>query len=447
MRSARSAPVRTSRRRCRTGSRPPQRIDQRRAADHRKRRLGLAVDHFESDAASRRPRGRETLGAFDGGAAGFGCDQPQRACRLCVFDLVAADGERGDGAFDRGLADAAGGRNAFAEPDDPRKRVDHAKAVVGRAAQSAGGNCWCRGRAPHRSRRRDRGQGRGRCDQAPPTATGFAAARPGQTRGRGLRHPRASSLIHKFFLPRRTAPIAPRARHCSLYRKSVTAGRAHATLSGMAALGKQPCRRYFRGAGLSGTQSQDMASTKPKKLRYSHCKNSGSGSRSGARKTTLSCAARANTPTISICRGQAYAWIVRGQPRPWHHPRYRHLRRQSHAGRARRRRLEPICRRRLWPVQMRAAAEEPRRHRRSIQTNRTALMTDKVRYVGDPVAFVVAETLAQARDAGRSRRGRHRSLAGGHRARGSGPTGRAAALRSTSPTMSRSIITTATPRR
>jgi carbon-monoxide dehydrogenase large subunit len=33
------------------------------------------------------------------------------------------------------------------------------------------------------------------------------------------------------------------------------------------------------------------------------------------------------------------------------------------------------------------------------QTNRTALMTDKVRYVGDPVAFVVAETLTQARDA------------------------------------------------
>src|ERR1700758_2702502 len=33
------------------------------------------------------------------------------------------------------------------------------------------------------------------------------------------------------------------------------------------------------------------------------------------------------------------------------------------------------------------------------QTNRTALMTDKVRFVGDPVAFVVAQTLAQARDA------------------------------------------------
>ncbi|MGA7994427.1 MAG: molybdopterin cofactor-binding domain-containing protein, partial [Bradyrhizobium sp.] len=34
-----------------------------------------------------------------------------------------------------------------------------------------------------------------------------------------------------------------------------------------------------------------------------------------------------------------------------------------------------------------------------IQTNRMALMTDKVRFVGDPVAFVVAETVAQARDA------------------------------------------------
>src|SRR6476469_7422605 len=34
-----------------------------------------------------------------------------------------------------------------------------------------------------------------------------------------------------------------------------------------------------------------------------------------------------------------------------------------------------------------------------LQTGRGALPTDKVRFVGDPVAFVVAETLAQARDA------------------------------------------------
>jgi len=35
-----------------------------------------------------------------------------------------------------------------------------------------------------------------------------------------------------------------------------------------------------------------------------------------------------------------------------------------------------------------------------LQTNRQALAADKVRFVGDPVAVVVAETLAQARDAG-----------------------------------------------
>jgi aerobic carbon-monoxide dehydrogenase large subunit len=34
-----------------------------------------------------------------------------------------------------------------------------------------------------------------------------------------------------------------------------------------------------------------------------------------------------------------------------------------------------------------------------LQTNRPALPTDKVRFVGDPIAFVVAETAAQARDA------------------------------------------------
>jgi len=34
-----------------------------------------------------------------------------------------------------------------------------------------------------------------------------------------------------------------------------------------------------------------------------------------------------------------------------------------------------------------------------LQTNRPALVTDKVRCVGDPIAFVVAETAIQARDA------------------------------------------------
>ena len=40
--------------------------------------------------------------------------------------------ERRDGAVDRGLADGTGRGNALAEPDDPRERIDHAKAVAGR---------------------------------------------------------------------------------------------------------------------------------------------------------------------------------------------------------------------------------------------------------------------------------------------------------------------------
>ena len=65
-----------------------------------------------------------------------------------------------------------------------------------------------------------------------------------------------------------------------------------------------------------------------------------------------------------------------------------------------------------------------------LQTNRTALMTDKVRYVGDPVAFVVAETLAQARDAGEAVVLDIDPLPAVTERRGSGKARRAAALRS-----------------
>ena len=46
------------------------------------------------------------------------------------------------------------------------------------------------------------------------------------------------------------------------------------------------------------------------------------------------------------------------------------------------------------------------------------LQADKVRFVGDRVAFVVAETQAQARDAAETGRGRVRDAAGGGRSRG-----------------------------
>ncbi len=82
-----------------------------------------------------------------------------------------------------------------------------------------------------------------------------------------------------------------------------------------------------------------------------------------------------------------------------------------------------------------------------LQTNRTALMTDKVRYVGDPVAFVVAETLAQARDAAEAVVVDIDPLACGHRPRGSGKARRAAALRSHPQQCGAGLSTTAMPPR
>ncbi len=93
----------------------------------------------------------------------------------------------------------------------------------------------------------------------------------------------------------------------------------------------------------------------------SHCKNSVSGSRSAARKTTRWCAARANTPTISTCPArpmpgscapampmassavstQSAAKAMPGVLGVWTGSRPR--------------------RRRLRPLHLRPAAEEPRR--------------------------------------------------------------------------------------
>ena len=109
---------------------PPLCVEQRRAADHGQRRLGFAIDHLEPDAGLARDAGAKAVG-IGGGAAGLGCDQPQ-AAGLAVADLVAADAERRDGAVDRRLADGTGCGNALAQPNDPRKRIHHAKTVASR---------------------------------------------------------------------------------------------------------------------------------------------------------------------------------------------------------------------------------------------------------------------------------------------------------------------------
>ena len=107
-------------------------IEQRRAADHGERRLGLAVDHLEPDAGLGGDPVPKAVG-IGGRAAGFGRDQPQ------PLGLAVAGSCRGrccSAAMARSIAASlmrAGRRNALAEPDDPRERIDHAKAVAGRA--------------------------------------------------------------------------------------------------------------------------------------------------------------------------------------------------------------------------------------------------------------------------------------------------------------------------
>ena len=128
---ARSEPVPSSRRRCRTGWRPcPFGSSSGEQPVTARRCFGLAIDHLEPDAGLGGHPVHEAVG-IRRRAAGFGRDQPQ-AFGLLGMDLVAANAQGGDGAVDRGVADAAGRRDPLPEPDDARERVDHAKAVAGR---------------------------------------------------------------------------------------------------------------------------------------------------------------------------------------------------------------------------------------------------------------------------------------------------------------------------
>jgi CO/xanthine dehydrogenase Mo-binding subunit len=87
------------------------------------------------------------------------------------------------------------------------------------------------------------------------------------------------------------------------------------------------------------------------------------------------------------------------QPSPWHLRGIDTKAAATMPGRARRLDRQGPGSRRLQPLHLRPAAEEPATARRCCRPTVLALATDKVRFVGDPVAFVVAETLAQARDA------------------------------------------------
>ena len=116
------------------------------------------------------------------------------------------------------------------------------------------------------------------------------------------------------------------------------------------------------------------------------------------------------------------------QPRPRHHPRHRHQGRQGDAGRARRVDRNRSRRRRLRPLHLRPAAEEPRRHpaaadqphRADDRQGALCRRSRRLRGGGDAGAG------ARCR---RSRRTRYRAASRRHRRRRSRQARRAAALR------------------
>ena len=305
---------------------PPLGVEQRRAADHGKRRLGLAVDHLEPDAGLGGDAGPKAVG-IGGRAAGLGCDQPQ-AFGLAVADLVAADAERRDGAVDRRLADGTGRGNAFAQPDDPRKRIHHAKTVAGRTGDQKPAIIGAKV---------ERGIDTVSPWPPQPTLTGL----------RGPQGLRAAAYPHSSKLSFRgphTGPPKKITVHGNFSSaKGLRNNPSHRTMPNQALSGGDAVRYLSRNPrnraenpSISGVFRCKITRRRPPWKTLSHCKNTVSGSRCAARKTTRWSAARANTPTISRLPGQAYCWMVRSSHAHGIIKGYRHGRRQGDAGRARR---------------------------------------------------------------------------------------------------------------
>ena len=154
--------------------------------------------------------------------------------------------------------------------------------------RSEAGNYWCQGRERHRHR----------LPQAPqPTLTGLR--RPHDLRAAAYRH--SSKLSFRGRAGRHGISV-----HGNLSSAKARCNPSH---------GPCPIRRCRPGsrALLSGTREAcenpafqvifqcKIARRRPRSKTLSHCKNTVSGSRCAARRTTRWSAARANTPTTSPC--------------------------------------------------------------------------------------------------------------------------------------------------
>ena len=193
-------------------------IEQLGAAGRRQPCLGRGIDDLELEAGLLGDAGAEFFAVL-GRAAGLRGDEP-RPPHAARAHLVATDQQRLDRPFDRRLADAARSSHAFAETNDARERVDHAKpvgrrtrdqkpAIVGAEIERGVGSIGLivqRTLAVRHAR-----SPRGGCRTVFGGASAPAAATLHGHRGRrSAARPRSSNT----FLPRRN-PAARRLRPCS----------------------------------------------------------------------------------------------------------------------------------------------------------------------------------------------------------------------------------------
>jgi len=353
-----------------------------------------------------------------GGAAGLGRDQPQALC-LLGLDLVAADAQRRDA---RSIAGSL--MQPVAEIPSPRRMIREKESttrnpsLVGQAISRR--QLLVPNRAPHRRRFPQPADAPAQRRQAPSASSPRAKGR------REAAFDRSSQNVFPRPIGRRGISVHGNFSSDQPPRNS----RSHRTMPNQAlSLGGgyylSRSQRNRAKSAFQGPFQCRITRLQPlwKTLLQCKIRCRAAGSPQGRRHAG---ARQGQYTDDSICR--ARPMLDRAlQPRPRHHPWHRHSaprrcrrarsldRNRSHGGR-----LRPYtC---GLPLKNRDGTP-------LLQTNRTALMSDKVRYVGDPIAFVVAETW------------RRRAtpakpwcwisiLTGRHRACGSGKTRRAAALRS-----------------
>ena len=212
--SGRAAPVRRSRRRCRTAPTPSACGSISGVQPVAASAASVSRSMISSSSPTSSATRARNSAPFSAARQASVAIRRARVTPL-VPHLVAADRERGDRALDRRIAEAARAGNALAQPDDAGERVDHAEAFAGRPRHQQPAIIGAE---------IERGIGRpapiaaesaARAVQATADPNGAAQAAPDRQRGRGpgCPRPRRSSFMNLPAAPELSPAL--RLRQCS----------------------------------------------------------------------------------------------------------------------------------------------------------------------------------------------------------------------------------------